>query len=147
MNSEQSLIDKLCDNGNLDALLESYIQRCNACDSGADTFCDDGSRNGNLSKKARRDKESEKASFPNLAGFCRYLGIGTGEMEKLASEHPLQYGKILAVLEDEALNSGLSATVITAYLKKRLGYDGPAIKSEASPLQIKFEHDIFEDGE
>ena len=51
------------------------------------------------------------------------------------------------MLEDEALNSSLSPTLISAYLKKRLGYasDSSAESSE-NQLQIKFEHDIFEDG-
>ena len=57
------------------------------------------------------------------------------------------YGKILTVLEDEALNSGLSPALVSSYLKKRLGYDGIKAQESSSQLEIKFEHDIFEDGE
>ena len=51
----------------------------------------------------------------------------------------------LAILEDEALNSALSPTLVSAYLKKRLGYDGTE-KRASSQLEISFEHDVFEDG-
>ena len=76
------------------------------------------------------------------------MQVGTDELELLLKEYPEQYGRILAVLEDEALNSSLSATLVSAYLKKRLHYDtGTAKASYEGQLQISFEHDIMEDGE
>ncbi len=88
--------------------------------------------------------------FPNLAGFCRHLGLGLDEFEDSLRDSPHVHGAICAIFEDEALNSPLSATVITAYLKKRLGY---ADKSEPkqtsfdlSEVKLVFDHDIFEDG-
>ena len=93
-------------------------------------------------KKARKE-----AVFPNLAGFCRFIGISTSELEEFGKSSPNEYEKILTVLEDEALNSGLSPALVSSYLKKRLGYDGAKIQGSASQLEIKFEHDIFEDGE
>jgi hypothetical protein len=147
MNSAQGSLEELCENGRLEELLESYLEIC------ASQPSEDGavSSEENQTKKPPRlkSKEQPKASFPNLAGFCRFLGVGTGELEMLAAKYPSEHGKILAVLEDEALNSGLSATLISAYLKKRLGYDcTPKPLSEGEKqLQIRFEHDILKDGE
>lgn len=137
MNSEEGSLSELCKNGQLEQALQSYIESCSTIpDNGAET-----------SKKSDAKKQSSKFCFPNLAGFCRYLGVGTQDLENMANEHPSEYGRILTVLEDEALNSGLSATLLSAYLKKRLGYDTPSKNTGASTqLEICFEHDIMEDG-
>lgn len=147
MNSAQGSLEKLCENGRLEEMLERYLELC------ASQPSEDGEVSSEESKSKRssrsRTAEQSRASFPNLAGFCRYLGVGTGELESLAAEYPSEHGKILAVLEDEALNSGLSATLISAYLKKRLGYDSAprASADNDKQLQIRFEHDILKDGE
>ena len=85
--------------------------------------------------------------FPNLAGFCRFLKISTSELEEVGKKFPEHYGRLLTVLEDEALNSKLSPTIISAYMKKRLGYDKDLPAQNNPQMEIKFEHDIFEDGE
>ena len=59
---------------------------------------------------------------------------------------------LCAMFEDEALNSGLSATLISAYLKKHLGYGDKAETASKSSMELEqiklvFEHDIYEDGE
>ena len=147
MNSAQGSLEELCENGRLEEMLERYLELC------ASQPSEDGEVSSEESKSKRssrsRTAEQSRASFPNLAGFCRYLGVGTGELESLAAEYPSEHGKILAVLEDEALNSGLSATLISAYLKKRLGYDSTprASTDNDKQLQIRFEHDILKDGE
>lgn len=130
MNSSESSLSQFCKAGRIDELLAGYIELCSAA-------VGDGSK-----------KQATKNTFPNLAGFCRYLGIGIAELDELSSTHPKEYARIMTVLEDEALNSGLSATLLCAYLKKRLGYDTPS-RSERAPsqLEICFEHDIMEDGE
>ena len=91
-----------------------------------------------------------KTRFPNLAGFCRYLGIGVEELEELFRGYHESYGALCAVFEDEALNSDLSATLITAYLKQRLGYGERAEPRRAAcefpEVKLVFDHDIFEDG-
>ena len=91
-----------------------------------------------------------KSRFPNLAGFCRYLGIGVEALEEGFREHPESYGALCAVFEDEALNSELSPTVINAYLKQRLGYGERIPEKRASfdlpEVKLVFDHDIFEDG-
>ena len=147
MNSDPSetLIKKLCENGQITEMLKQYIINCYCDDSPAQEST--ASMDGNSNTK-REKKQTKKYSFPNLAGFCRYLNIGTDELDVLEEEFPTQYGRILAVLEDEALNSGVSPTLISAYLKKRLKYDPLSQKSaRGEQLQISFEHDIFEDGE
>lgn len=85
--------------------------------------------------------------FPNLAGFCRFLGCSTEEWLTMEREHPILFGRLRAVLEDEALNATLSPTLIGAYLKRRLGYDNPTDARTSEQLTVRFEHDIWEDGE
>lgn len=120
------------DGGKIINQLNEYILKCQSCEQESD---------GEKSKKS-----SEKTSFPNLAGFCRFLGISACELEDFCEQFPQLHGRILAILEDEALNSKLSPTLVSAYLKKRLGYDGSEKKQNPSQLEISFEHDIFEDG-
>ena len=95
----------------------------------------------------KRSKKGEK--FPNLAGFCRYLGCGLTQLEGLRLSNPMLYDHICAILEDEALNAEISPTVLNAYLKKRLGYaeksEGGSV-ADCGPLRLIFEHDIMEDG-
>lgn len=90
--------------------------------------------------------------FPNLAGFCRFLGVGVEQFCLAMKERQEEYDALCAMLEDEALNSGLSPTLIAAYLKRHLGYGERKEAANSSALeldQIKlvFEHDIYEDGE
>ena len=55
---------------------------------------------------------------------------------------------LYAILEDEALNSGLPPAVLSAYLKKRLGYDKELSDTLSDEhMTIRFEHNIFDDGE
>ena len=56
-----------------------------------------------------------------------------------------------AVFEDEALNAGVSASVLTLYLRGRLDYgerhgaeDGG--DRDGAPLKVVFEHDVLDDG-
>ena len=91
-----------------------------------------------------------KTRFPNLAGFCRYLGVSVQSLEEAFRSYPDSYGVLCAVFEDEALNSELSPTVVTAYLKQRLGYGEKQEQTKSScelpQLKLVFDHDIFEDG-
>jgi len=91
-----------------------------------------------------------KGRFPNLAGFCRYLGLGVETLEEIFRDRSEEYGVLCAVFEDEALNSELSATLISAYLKQRLGYGEKQETKKAScelpEVKLVFDHDIFEDG-
>lgn len=125
---------EVCRRENTQRLLEKYIRCC------------------------RRPEESEAGSsqkrgspsdrFPNLAGFCRFLGVTPEDLEDLAKEFPREIHGIYAALEDEALNSSLPAAILSVYLKKRLGYEYERSSEEAPPdaLQILFAHDVLQDG-
>ena len=90
--------------------------------------------------------------FANLAGFCRYLGMGVEQFCLFMKERQEEYDALCAMFEDEALNSGLSATLISAYLKRHLGHGERAEATgkssmELDQIKLVFEHDIYEDGE
>lgn len=136
-NSEKSeQLYTACEIGLIGQLAEEYITSCKAAEKSGETE--------NASKK-------KSAKFPNVAGFCRYLGISREKYERLSKKYPEEFGKLEAILEDEALNSDVSASVLTAYLKRRLGYTecDKSEKTELDTGQIRliFEHDIFADGE
>jgi hypothetical protein len=88
-----------------------------------------------------------KTRFPNFAGFCRYLGVGVEALEDVFKGYPDSYGVLCAVFEDEALNSEISPTILTAYMKKWIGYEKNQ-KTQVCDGQLKiiFDHDIMEDG-
>jgi hypothetical protein len=130
MNPAESKLSET-DGGEITKLLEQYLLLCRT-----DCENDDGKK-----------KKCKDATFPNLAGFCRFIGISTSELEAYGEKFSTEYERILTVLEDEALNSGLSPALVSSYLKKRLGYDGTNQAPKSPQLEIKFEHDIFEDGE
>ena len=96
------------------------------------------------------EKKGGGSRFPNLAGFCRYCCLGTGELAALKSEYPREYDLMCSALEDEALNSDKSAALVGAYLKNHFGYgDKSADKTrvESGDVRFIFEHDIMADGE
>lgn len=87
--------------------------------------------------------------IPNIAGFCRYLGISASRFGELTAEHPEEAGQIRDVFEDEAINSDMPASLLGSYLKARLGYGdtaAPGTDTEAGQLRLIFEHDILGDG-
>ena len=129
------IISDLFKNGQIYGELEKYLTFC-AQDPSDEEY------------KGSKKQASRESPFPNLAGFCRYVRSSILEFENAYIDYPTECARILTILEDEALNSDRSTNLISAYLKKRLGYDSSA-KSAASDtqLQIRFEHDIFEDGE
>ncbi|MBQ8719065.1 MAG: hypothetical protein IJY66_07350 [Clostridia bacterium] len=93
----------------------------------------------------------EETAFPNLAGFCRYLGVGIRTFCALGEEYPAAYDCVMTQLEDEALNAqrlpANSASLTAAYFKRRLGYDGDdEDKGSKEALRVVFEHDILEAG-
>lgn len=122
-----------CTRGTARRLLEQYIKICH---EQSDALPSDAKR---TAKPVRR--------LPNLAGFCRYLAIGTEDFRRVADEFPDEIAPLFAILEDEALNSALPPAVLSAYLKRRLGYEREEEELPSEPLQICFEHDILGDGE
>lgn len=128
----EDALRQLCRLGDFYRLIEEYVLFCYApAESGG------------------RQKGSKSAVFPNLAGFCRYIGLSPESLLSLLSEFPQERERLMTVLEDEALNCSASPTIVSAYLKKRLGYEkeSAAVREGAGQIKIEFEHDIFEDGE
>ena len=97
------------------------------------------------------DPKQVHGKFPNIAGFCRFMGFGISDFEALRISHPEAANYIRTVLEDEALNAhSLSPTLAAAYLKRRLGYadrDMGGGQAACGEMRLIFEHDIAEDGE
>ena len=127
-------ISESCRRKNLNRILEKYIKSCRAYGSEQDT-----EQNLRAGKKGH-------GRFPNIAGFCGFYCISIDDLENLAKEFPDEISHLYVILEDEALNSGLPPAVLSAYLKKRLGYDDRRT-TDTGELNVRFEHDIFNDGE
>ena len=130
----ESFLDFACKNDVFNKIVEEYV-----------LFCRDQKEepDGKLKKGVK-----QRGRFPNVAGLCRYLGIGDSDFERLRKKYPREVERACAILEDEALNSDVSPTVISAYFKRRLGYDkqgGGEICDGG--LRVIFDHDIIEDGE
>lgn len=125
----RSLLEKLADEKEIDTVLGDYILSCRQ-------------EAGGNPKSAGR--------IPNVAGFCRFLGVTLSDFDRLRSTRPEIHGAICAALEDEALNSQMTATILSIYLKHRLGYsdDKREEKSvtDTGQLRLIFDHDAFEDG-
>lgn len=129
MITEAALV-RAAENGRLLGRLEAYVKSCRPTEA-----------------------ESKKAvgAFPNLAGFCRFLRCGMSAMEALRVACPTVHDYVCTVLEDEALRFSLSPTVMSAYLKQRLGLgekptESGARSTDCGQLRLVFEHDIMEDG-
>jgi hypothetical protein len=88
--------------------------------------------------------------IPNVAGFCRFLGVTLSDFDRLKSTRPEIHGALCAALEDEALNSQMTATILSIYLKHRLGYleekHEERSVTDSGQLRLIFDHYAFEDG-
>ena len=66
-------------------------------------------------------------------------------------KYPEEFEKLFAVFEDEALNSQISPSLLSTYLKKRLGYsdasESTQTEVDTDKIKLIFDHDIFVDGE
>ena len=126
----KNTLDNICETQTLTDLARKYIDICRNETAGA--------------KKHER--------FPNIAGFCTFCGLNGNDLLRMKREYPDSYSALCLIFEDEALNSDVSASVLSAYLKKRLGYgEDDAEKTSdcriGESLKLIFEHDILSDGE
>ena len=134
-NGGAQAFEEACQRGKLDRVLEKYLESCKVVLSEDDSL-----------QKKTKIKSPNK--FPNIAGLCRYYRIGVDDLEAIAKKFPSEIARLYAVFEDEALNSGLPPAVLSAYLKKRLGYDRDiGGDAEGGEICVRFEHDIYADGE
>ena len=96
-------------------------------------------------------KGKRRARFPNLAGLCRYLETGLDDLRLFKEKYPESYDRLLAIFEDEALNSDVSTTLLSAYMKKRLAFaveeEVKGQKDTSREICYCFEHDVYADGE
>ena len=115
-------------------------------------------KNGTLARKLKKyvkscrpppdaDPKRDLGRLPTLAGFCGTLGCGTSAVMELQQQYPPLFAYLCAVLEDEALNSTRSPTIVNAYLKEHFGYGEKPTENEDEALRLIFEHDILEDGQ
>ena len=134
---KHSLLSRLCRRRKLDDKVCEYLEYCKTAMRGEG---DDGGRS-----RAKQPRER----LPNIAGFCRYVGTGLSDLSRFSCDFPDEYDKLLALFEDEVLNYECSATLLSAYLKKRLRYasEGEEHKGSLGDVRYSFEHDIFADGE
>ena len=133
MSDEGRQLADACRAGVFGNLLEEYLAHCRQ----------------KRREQAERKKGEEPMLFPNVAGFCRYFHIGESDLAELEKQYPWAVERLHCVLEDEALNSHLSPTLLSVYLKRRLGYDktkGESVEEGGEQMQILFEHDAYEDG-
>ena len=89
---------------------------------------------------AEKNEELKKPIFPNVAGFCRSVGISVSAFRSLARRFPDDYLTALAFFEDAAINSGATASLISLYLKE---YD---CWGQTEEDEIHCDHDIFSAG-
>ena len=136
MDEIDASLEAACICGFLDDLAKEYLAHCQK---------ESYKRDENAADKKASKKSKNR--FPNVAGFCRYFHIGSNEYDILAAKYPDQFDRLMAIFEDEAFNSDVSPTLLSAYLKKRLGYEkNNAGEIYDGELKIVFEHDILEDG-
>ena len=102
-----------------------------------------------LCRKETGGNPKSAGRIPNVAGFCRSLGVTLSDFDRLKKTRPEHHGAICAALEDEALNSQMTATILSIYLKHRLGYSEDREEvgvTDSGQLRLIFDHDAFEDG-
>ncbi len=90
---------------------------------------------------SERDADRKKATFANVAGFCRSAGIPVSRFREFEKEFPEEFGIAGAYFEDAALNSGATASLISLYLKQ---YGIWGDEHEGSELEC--DHDLYADG-
>lgn len=77
------------------------------------------------------------------------MGVGISSIKNIEGRWPELYSALLAIFEDEALNSDKNATILNAYIKERLNFGEKKEGGATLPVgdvQLVFEHDIAEDG-
>ena len=126
----RTALEEAADNGSIVDFFDEYLNRCHS--------------------ESAEGKRKNAGRIPNVAGFCRFTGSTLSDFERLRSTRPEIHGALCAALEDEALNSEMSASVLSVYLKLRLGYTGEAKVgtgiADTGKLRLIFDHDAYEDG-
>ena len=138
--------------GRMPLLLRRYLADCGHDDTDVLSACECGGGDPTPKSDGRkRSSVSDARRLPNPAGFCRFLSLERDAYAALEREFPTEVGRMRAVFEDEALNSGLPASVLGLYLKGLLGAeeDPPSGAEESrggGDILVTFAHDILSDG-
>ena len=109
--SSAESIEKACSLGMLERLAEEYILFCCSEQNGSESKEEENTEKRKTKKYS--EKKCNKAKFPNVAGFCRYFGIGKRRYDQLSKKYPEEFEKLSAVFEDEALNSDISPSLLS----------------------------------
>ena len=135
-------------------LLKRYLAYCGVAEgiNGADAISfgeQEHGDDGKTGEKGAKKAEKKMLRLPNPAGFCRFLELDRDAFMRLEEKFPTEIGRMRAVFEDEALNSGLSATVLGFYLKDLLGAIPRDTEegTEGGDITVCFAHDILKDGQ
>lgn len=115
-----SAVDSLCSEGSPEKRAEQYI-----------TFC--------LTREPPR--------LPNMAGFFRWMGLSAAARDHFKKAHSERYRTIKMIFEDEALNSPLPPSIVSAYMKQYFSAEDEPSDREPGGITLMFEHDIERDGE
>ena len=79
--------------------------------------------------------------FPNLAGFCYFMGCGLNALTELQMAYPEEADYIRTVMEDALFHHpALPAGIAKLYMQARLGYTFPKksrAKKPEQPMQIQ----------
>ncbi len=85
-------------------------------------------------------KSDNKHALPNIAGFCRYIGASPDELQALKKTHPDDHAAVMTYLEDAALNSGATASLVNMYLRQYGFWSAPVAD------EFTCDHDMDADG-
>ena len=131
--------------GEMPLLLRRYLLACGSLSVPTYTGADEEGAN-EASGEARGKRGERRSRLPNPAGFCRFLDLDRRAFSRLEGDFPGEVGKILAVFEDEALNSEISASILGLYLRSLLGDKDEEEARADGGISVTFDHDILSDG-
>ena len=90
---------------------------------------------------------SEPQRLPNISGFFRWLKLSAAARDHFISAHADEYQTVKMIFEDEALNSPLPPSIVSAYMKQCFSREDDAEERKTGEITLLFEHDIRRDGE
>lgn len=126
-----SPLEAAADDGSIVKIFDDYIIYCQSKDAGG--------------------KQKNAGRIPNVAGFCRFAHSTLSDFEQLKKTRPELHGALCAAFEDEALNSDMPTSILSVYLKLRLGYSGEREEDagivDSGQIRLIFDHDAYRDGE
>ena len=112
---ETERLDKICQSNSVPNLAEQYVSVC-------------------LAESPPR--------LPNISGFFRWLKLSAAARDYFKNVYSQEYQTLNMIFEDEALNSSLPPSIVSAYIKQYFSSE-----NEPREITVAFEHDIKRDGE